>query len=378
MPSSAGDTNTFLVLTPLQLINALEAKAFFGTRNNTLVVLRHTSLGYPVSMFKRLIEPGDWDRIYFLSTYDDESVTRVPVPRWTYLCYLQRKRLDKLAASLGATQNLFVGQYHEPIARHFSNVLPYRALYLIDDGTSTLETNDERNQVADPRTMTKKLKALVIHKLIGLRAGQAERLTFFTAYAIDARPGDTVVPNRYVHFRNRVAAAPSNGEVWFLGEPLVMDGYLSEETYLGYLGSVRRYYGDNIVYLPHNREQAADVGRVQTTLGCEVRRFGLPIEVALSRADRHPDHVVSFISSALPNCHIMFGQTLQLTAFYLKPEHLVRHHVYVEAIYQYFRREADASFEVLELEHAPGPLGAAEPGENVKPTEQSTKAAQSR
>ena len=150
--------NTFLVLTPLQLINALEAKEFLGTKDNTLVVLRHTSLGYPVSMFKRLIEEGDWDRIYFLSTYDDESFTRVNIPYWTYLCYRQRQRLDKLAASLGATQGLFIGQYHEPIARHFSNVLPYETLYLIDDGTSTLETNDERKQLVGNRTLAEKLK----------------------------------------------------------------------------------------------------------------------------------------------------------------------------------------------------------------------------
>lgn len=162
-----------------------------------------------------------------------------------------------------------------------------------------------------------------------------------------------------------------------MGEPLVLDEYLSEETYLGYLRSVQRYYGDKrFIYLPHNREQGADVGRVQTTLGCEVRRFGLPIEVALSRADRHPDNIASFISSALPNCRIMFGPTLQLTAVYLKPEHLVRHHAYVETIYQYFRQEADASFKVLEL--APGPPSAAEPGEDAKPTEQTTKAARSR
>lgn len=356
--------NTFLVLTPLQLINALEAKEFFGTEDNTLVVLRHTSLGYPVSMFRRLIEDGDWDHIYFLSTYDDESFTRVSIPYWTYLCYRQRKRLDELVASLGATQGLFIGQYHEPIARHFSNVLPYKTLYLIDDGTSTLETNDERKQVADSRTLAEKLKAAAKNRMIGLRNEQAERVTFFTAYDIDARPGDTVVPNRYAHFRRRVAEVPPNGEVWFLGEPLALDGYLAEETYLRYLKSAQRYYRDKrFVYLPHSREQGADVERIKTTLGCEVRRFGLPIELALSRADRHPSDVASFISSALPNCRIMFGSTLQLTSVYLEPKHLWRHHVYVESVYRHFRKEADASFKVLELKHLEGSSLPAERGE---------------
>ena len=133
------------------------------------------------------------------------------------------------------------------------------------------------------------------------------------------------MPNRYVHFRRRVAEVPPNGEVWFLGEPLVLDGYLSEETYLRHLKSVQRYYrGKRFVYLPHSREQGADVERVRTTLGCEVKRFGMPIELALSRADRHPVVVASFISSALPNCRIMFGLTLQLISVYLEPEYLLR------------------------------------------------------
>lgn len=349
--------NVFLVLTPLQLINAREAKEFFGTLDNTLIVLRHTTVGYPVSMFKRLIEDGDWDRIYFLSTYDDESVLKVNIPYYTLLSRRQRKRLDALAASLGTAQGLFIGQDHEPMARHLSNVLPYETLYLIDDGTYTLETNNERKQPVDSRTGFEKLKAAVKSRIIGWNNDEAERVTFFTAYDIDPRPGDAVVPNRYVHFRRRIANAAPNGEVWFLGGPLTLDGYVTDETYLRYLSSARRYYGEKrFVYLPHSREQDADVERVRAALGCEVRHSGLPVELALSRAQGHPEHVVSFISSALHNLHVMFGPKLQLASVYLEPELFL--HPYLrdeaESIYRYYRGQTDTNFELLTLTQLEG------------------------
>lgn len=349
--------NVFLVLTPLQLINAREAKEFFGTKDNTLVVLRHTTVGYPISMFKRLIGDGDWDRVYFLSTYDDESVLQVNIPYYILLSRRQRKRLDNLAVSLGAAQGLFIGQDHEPMARHLSNVLPHETLYLIDDGTYTLETNNARKQPADHRTPLEKLKSAIKSRIIGWNNAEAERVTFFTAYDIDPRPGDTVVPNRYVHFRRRIADAAPTGEVWFLGGPLTLDGYVTEETYVRHLRGVRRYYGEkHLVYLPHSREQKADVERVKTALGCEVRRSGLPVELVLSRAPSHPENVVSFISSALHNLHVMFGPKLQLTSVYLRPELFLRPHLRDEAesIYRYYRKQTDTNFRLLTLAQLEG------------------------
>ena len=79
--------NVFLVLSPLQVLNALEAKAHFGTKDNVLVVLRHTSSGYPVSMFRRLIDEADWQQVYYLATYGEERVGRVSKYAWALLSW---------------------------------------------------------------------------------------------------------------------------------------------------------------------------------------------------------------------------------------------------------------------------------------------------
>ena len=338
------------------MINALEAKAFFGTTDNILIVLRHTSQGYPISMFKRLINEADWDRVYYLSTYGEERVTRINKYYWALLSLRQQRRLEQLAAALGRAEGLFIGLYHEPLARHFSNLLPHQTLYLLDDGTDTFLINEARKRPSPTAFLQLAIhlassKMSLLSKLLRLKDQQGERATFFTVYDLEVRPGDTLIKNHYRHFRALMSDVPINNEVWFLGGPLVLDGYLSETVYVRYLAQLKYFYRDKqLVYLPHSREQQADVERIQTLLDCEVRRYGLPVELALSRANPRPEEVVSFITSALTNCHTMFGSTLKLTSVYLEPQHLLRHAATVGEIYRQFYREADENFRVLTRE----------------------------
>ena len=353
--------NVFLVLSPLQVINALEAKAFFGTQDNTLIVLRHTSQGYPISMFKRLISEADWDRVHYLSTYGEERITRINKYYWALLSLQQQRRLEQLAAALGRAEGLFIGLYHEPLARHFSNVLPHQTLYLLDDGTDTFSINEVRKRPASSAFLQLASSRMsLLSKLLRLKDQQGERATFFTVYDLEVRPGDTLIKNHYHHFRARMSDVPVTDEVWFLGGPLVLDGYISETVYARYLERMKYFYRDKkLVYLPHSREQQTDVERIQTLLDCEVRRYGLPVELALSRANPRPEELVSFITSALTNCHTMFGATLKLTSVYLEPQHLLKHAATVGEIYRQFYREADAGFRVLTREQL-APVSAAD------------------
>ena len=346
--------NVFLVLSPLQVINALEARAFFGTEDNVLVVLRHTSSGYPVSMFRHLVDETQWSRAEYHATYGEERVGYVNKYVWAYLSLLEQRRLDRLAASLGSVDGLFVGSYLEPLVRHFSNTLPHRTLTILDSGTDTLMVNRARKR--SPKYGPTRLPPLpskmsLLSKLLNVRDKQAERVTFFTAFDIEVEAHDTLVKNQYQHFRTLSGELPAGDEVWFLGGPLVVDHYVSEAVYFRYLEAVRAFYGDKtFVYVPHSREQRADLEKIETLLGCEVRPYGLPVELVLSRANPRPSEIVSFITTALTSCHLMFGETLQITAVQLDPEHFPKYHAFVRDIYRQFRREADEHFRVLTLE----------------------------
>lgn len=346
--------NVFLVLSPLQVLNAVEAKAFFGTQDNVLVALRHTTQGYPISDFKRVVDETDWNGVYYLSTYDEERVQLIGKVHWAYLSWVQQRRLERLAARLGRVEGLFVGSYLEPIVRHFSNALPHEALYLLDSGTDTFLVNKARGQTST-FAASPSWKTWLVNKLTRTRDQQADRVTFFTVYGLlEVGAKDRLVLNRYEHFRRRVSGTAVSDEIWFLGEPLVLNGYFGEVVYLDYLERLRRFYaGKRFVYLPHSREQEADVQRIGERLGCEVRRYGVPVELALSRADPRPFEVASLICTALTNLHVMFGPTLQLTSVYVAPEHLQIGHDYFADIYRQFYREADSSFRVVTPKQLP-------------------------
>lgn len=341
--------NVFLVLSPFQVINALEARAYFGATDNVLVAFRHTSSGYPISMFREVIDEADWSRVYYQATYGEERIGLVSKYVWAYYSWLQQRRLETLAKTLGQAETLFVGSYLEPLVRHFCNSLPHQTLCILDSGTDTLMVNKARRKALDSKSPSFSRMAL-LSKLLGVKDRQAERAAFFTLFDIDVRPGDTLIPNRYTFFRTQLAQEPSGPEVWFLGGSLVVDSYVSEAVYLDYLQRVRRFYeGRKFVYLPHGREQDADVAKIATLLGCEVRRNALPVELELARAHTRPSEIASFISTALTSCHAMFGATLQVTAAYMDPAYFPKYHDFVSDIYRQFRLEADDHFRVVEV-----------------------------
>lgn len=341
--------NVFLVLSPFQVINAVEAKRFFGATDNVLIVFRHTSSGYPISMFREVIAEADWTQVHYLSTYGEERVGRVNKYVWAYLSWLQQRRLDKLAKALGKAETLFTGSYLEPLVRHFCNSLPHKTLCILDSGTDTLMVNKARQRVLGA-TAPSLSRMDLLSKLLGVRDRQAERATFFTLFDIAVRPSDTLIPNRYTFFREQTSQVPSGSEVWFLGGPLVIDSYVSEAVYMDYIQRVRSFYeGRNFIYLPHSREQDADVEKIAMMLGCEVRRNALPVELEIARARPRPSEIASFITTALTSSHAMFGSTLQVTAVYMDPAHFPKYHDFVSDIYKQFRAEADDHFRVVEL-----------------------------
>ena len=340
--------NVFFVFSPLQLINAVEAKEFLHTAENVLVVVRENSLFWPMSVYEPLIKENEWSRVYRLSANDNGNIKEFSKLQWFYLRWSLRRKVDRLLASLGHIEGLFMGRYHEPIQRHIVNTLPHGTLYLLDDGTDTLFVNKVRKGLVTLPPLSAKEKASLF--LLGIRYQLAERVTFFSAYDIAVRGGDRLILNRYQNFRSRIADASRGNEVWFLGQPLTLDGYVTKETYFSYLTQVKHFYrGRPLIYLPHSREGGNDVLELQQALGFEVRRYGLPIEIVLSAAAERPSEIVSFITSAIQNCVTMFGDTLQFASVYLEPEHLLEYHDFVEGVYEHFRSGVGGKLRILTL-----------------------------
>lgn len=355
----------FVLDTPLQLLNALEARYHFGNRPSVLVLLHWPA--WPKTVFERLLNEMEWQEITWISMDIERPAQRYlligPIVsdrlneyRWVYRQYIRRRCLDTALARFGQVDRLVVGNLFNQYMQHVAIRVHYSELVAVDDGTDTLRVATLRQKVVDipkespPIGLIQSIKQLVNRRYVDWDARQPQTVTFFTAYDLAVSTKDRLIKNDYRWLRKHVNGFNSNGQVYFLGQPLVEDGYLEESTYLEYLNKIVGYFDKKpVLYIPHKRESNRTVMLVEHKVGLATRSFGGPIEVILALDNECPDVLASFFCSALENCSILFGSSLMIIAFYLPPQALLYDDSPSESIYEYFRRRQNKFFRVVEV-----------------------------
>ena len=364
--------NVFLIETPLQLLNAIEAKNYFKLENNHLVV----RLGEgPPERLKELIAEHDWNAVHYFKFYyppfPSEFVSSLLGQRiseyvstyfYYYYKYINRKKIDNIINSLGSATNIFLGNYMTSIysmkhMRHFANTLKHDRLFILDDGTDVIRINDDRRNAPARKpnlnrsgSYISRLKAMLRDSLIEWNDRDADNVTFFSAYDIDVRDSDRLVKNEYRHLRGITKRAVPSDEVFFVGQWMVEIGYMKEELYLEYLNKVKNYFvNEKIVYVPHPRESSSMIKKINECLGFTIKRFNVPIEYEICIRGTRPKILASFFSSALHNCRVILNDNITIKSFYISPNHMLSTPTHVQQIYEYFEAHTSELFTVVRL-----------------------------
>jgi hypothetical protein len=343
--------NVYFVLTPLQLLNALEARAALDTSGDALVIV---TAGHARQHIDALVEPEAWDEVYGFDVLapDGTRGQRLGRLRRTYQV---RRALDGLARSWGAVEGLFLGNYGNALARHVAATLDHRTLYLLDDGTDTIKIAEQRAGRGTPDlSWDRAWRVALRDRALGLRTHEAERLVFFTTYDLPNGHRDSVIRNTYARLRERAARPALDDEVLFLGQPLVEDRLMRAEWYTAYVAAARAASGDrDFVYAPHKRESPERVDDLADRLGMQVRRADLPVEVEFARSGRLPSVLASFFCSALDNCRLMYGDAgMEIVAFRIEGDHLLLNRRFVASVYEYLAERQGPGFRVAPLQPA--------------------------
>jgi hypothetical protein len=371
--------NVFLIGSPLQLLNAIEAKHHFGFRNNHLILL--TGLGYSggVATYARLVNSLDWDSVRYVEMQvefqewrrgfmGERWSRRVHEYRNMFRQFQNRRILDKLADDFKLAENLIIGNYlecWEQYMRHFPNVLPHQRLYLVDDGTDSLKVNDERlrssarpmisNVSSGLKSFIKRARQRVRQRFFDWNNREAPKLIFYTAYDLNVRQGDSYVRNEYLLLRKQLSQSAKSNRVMLLGQTLVEEEYLNRQIYYDYLRRVRNYFLEQeVIYVPHPRESPETADFVMNHLKLTILRTSLPIETYLATERVTPVALASFSCSALINCSIIYGKQLPIKAFYIEPRHILKEREVIENIFSYFSTRANESFEIIKLSETVG------------------------
>src|SRR2546430_696208 len=78
--------------------------------------------------------------------------------------------------------------------------------------------------------------------LVDWDASVAAHVVFYSSYELSARPGDQLIRHGFERIRKLMGDSQRTDEVYVLGQPLVQDTYLDDETYLSYLGQIKRQH----------------------------------------------------------------------------------------------------------------------------------------
>lgn len=354
--------SVLIVETPLQLLNAVEAKNSLDLGECVLVLL--VSKSFPQSTFDPLVRIGAWTRVEILRLqHKFEPVDLRWLGRSVSLRlneyakeskqFLNRLKFDRLSKKLGRVDNLVLGNLLQGYMQHFANRVRAKRIVLLDDGTDTLRVCASRNVVergpASGRvTFLRRTKDYMRKAFVDWDLTRIRSLTFFTSYDLTLPAEDSAVGNRYAFWRQRLKSVAREDVVYFLGQPLVEDGYLTLNAYLNALAKVIAHYqGERFLYLTHRREADTKLAAVRA-MGISVESFDLPIELQMLNVST-PRELSSFFSSALDNCRIIWGESLKVTAFRLSESEFSPGCDFVGHIYDYLCARIGPTFRVVDL-----------------------------
>jgi|CXWL01.1.fsa_nt_gi hypothetical protein len=358
--------NVFVVETPLQLLNAIEAKQVLQLTNNHLVV-RMGGTGFSPNGLKALVGISPWDGVHYLefknATMEWKSqffglrlLGRLQSCAYDFQQIINRHKVDRLAAKFAGAKRIFLGNYlrgFQSYMRHFANRAGYEQLFLLDDGTDVLLICEARREVHDSNPEIEpgvRLKDRLRRYLVDWDETEAESVTFFTAYELQPPSRDRVIQNKYQYLRDAAANSTRSDEVYFLGQSLVEDGYVGLDFYVHQLRAIKNYYKEGqLIYIPHPRQATWLMKKIEEAVGIQVRPCTLPIECEVALAKSRPAAIASFFCSALQSCRAILGKEVSIHSFYIEPEQVYTSHELVREAYRYFEVIADSGFTVIKV-----------------------------
>lgn len=341
--------NVFLVGSPLQLLNAIEARYKFNIHSNECLLLLCQSR----SPYNR--QNNDKQLTVLLEGMRWENVSFVSRPNKSYGWVTAAYKLRRIAEDIrGEVERVFIGDYRVDYLRNFPNLVQCQNVYLIDDGNGSIRlfktiNEHQMNSVYNYPYGLRSYILKIIKKIFGVYATDRYIPKFFTVYDFQEPSVENVIRNRYSYLANMSKNSKIVDEVFFIGTSLVEGQVMNYDAYNDYLGKICEYYANShIVYIPHRNESADRIEHIRSRFGFEIRYFETCIEYALCTRGYVPSVIGSFYTAALENFQMIFGDRIRIQSFYFGTEHIdpSRRDI-IEEIYDYYR----SHLEVVDLRY---------------------------
>ncbi|NOQ90418.1 MAG: hypothetical protein GQ549_05685 [Gammaproteobacteria bacterium] len=322
--------SVFLVKTPLQLLNALEARYHFVIpKQDSVLIIMGDRKSQPqiLALAQAMHEWGSVIVLNQMNLFFGDPLKCEHLPWYKDLfssnvfskSFSNVRRLNRINKRLGKVDYIFIGYARYIYMTHFMNVMPHNKTVLLDDGNATLQLAIERKQGVLPSLKFKKKIKLAAKKLFQRVKDEArENLIFFTMYDIAVANNDQLVRNSFKKIKSDINERGLTDDIYFVGSPISESNFVSEQTYLDQLKKIKEYYcGKNLIYIAHRREHPEKLKKISQLLQINTIIFEYPIEYQLAIVGPRPKVLASFFSSAIDSCQLIFADSILINVFKL-------------------------------------------------------------
>jgi len=275
-------TALFIISSPLQLMNSIEAIKYFGITKPKLLIIHIVKRDDIKKHFSRLLEFIEWDSIDYIEL-PQKKLDKILFPKNI------KKSLNRI--NINNIDKLFVGDYQSNHINHIVNYLDIKDVYLIDDGMAMavydtyLYSKPRKEKIVD-----------IVYKFIGYRIEPID-YTFFSFFDLKEK---RVIQNNFNFFRSLMSQKEIENSVYFIGQPLVEVNTLTQDSYIKALQNIIDFYsGKEFVYILHRREELSFIDKVSKELNFRYIKFDNLIELEMIFSKTIPSHFGTFFSTAI-------------------------------------------------------------------------------
>ena len=273
--------NIFIVSSPLQIMNAIEAVDYFKTSNHILIIL-YTDNKKQLSQMKRLLKFIDWYTIEYIPL-PQKSIDKIIFSKNIYhsLKFIEKDKIYKV----------FVGEYRSDHVNHIVNTLSDKNIYLLDDGLAQLSYHNEMGDQSYKVKVRRLVYKALFYKL------QKINYTFFTIFDIQ---NEKIIKNNYSFFKKYISDKQIENSIYFIGQPFVELGIMREENYKKSLAKIIDFYKEKkFTYILHRREKIENIKKLSLELNFEYKIFDNLIEFEMITSKIIPSEFATFYSTAI-------------------------------------------------------------------------------
>lgn len=299
--------NVYLLGTPLQALNAIEAQKAYEAAPHESVVLAGSKAGSSqraISQLESAVALGEWGRVH-----------SVQAERVIYWHRQYAECVERLAAEYPKIDTVFIGSYRSAAMNHAVRRLHPTRVVLLDDGIATLAVANERMRGTHVLPARGLVKALGL-RAAGLKLAAIPALEFFSTYELNVREPDSYQACTYESFQAALADKPVNNSVLLLGTPASEDGIMSAQRYVDVLVALSQHFeGRTVDYFAHRRESKETLRAVSALPGFNVSEPTECFEMTLRNSPHLPAVVTGLFSSGLITASRLIGGRSKVQGF---------------------------------------------------------------